>query len=69
MKIAGKSVVITGAGSGIGAALARCVAGKGAQVFVADLDGAAAASVAEEIGGHSTVCDVRDETAVQAMIA
>ena len=69
MKISGKSVVITGGGSGIGAALARRVAGLGARVFVADLVGEKAAAVADEIGGHGAACDVRDETAVQSMIA
>lgn len=69
MKFSGNSVVITGAGSGIGAALARHAAGIGARVFVADLDGDKAAAVADEIGGHSAACDVRDEAAVQAMIA
>lgn len=69
MKFDGAKVVITGAGSGIGAALARHAAGAGAQVFVADLNGDNAAAVAAEVGGHSMACDVRDETAVQGMIA
>lgn len=69
MRFNGASVVITGGGSGIGAALARRAAGRGARVFVVDLNGDAAAAVAGEIGGHSASCDVRDEVAVQAMIA
>ncbi len=69
MKFSGKSVVITGGGSGIGAALARRAAGMGARVFVADLDGDSAAAIAQEINGHSAACDVRDETAVQGLIA
>ena len=69
MKFEGKSVVITGAGSGIGAALARLAAGKGAKVVVADLDADKAADIAAEIGGHSVVCDVREEASVQALIA
>ena len=69
MKFSGKSVVITGGGSGIGAALARRAAQMGARVFVADLNGDSAAAVAAEFGGHSAVCDVRDETAVQGLIA
>ncbi|KAA0931383.1 SDR family oxidoreductase [Streptomyces apricus] len=45
------AVVVTGAGGGIGAALARRFAAAGARVVVNDLDGAKAAAVADEIGG------------------
>ncbi|MFR9792048.1 SDR family oxidoreductase [Streptomyces sp. MB22_4] len=44
-------VVVTGAGGGIGAALARRFAEAGARVVVNDLDGPKAKAVAEEIGG------------------
>ncbi|MGW0878831.1 SDR family oxidoreductase [Streptomyces sp. NPDC002671] len=44
-------VVVTGAGGGIGAALARRFADEGARVVVNDLDGDRAKAVAEEIGG------------------
>ncbi|MFG2136881.1 SDR family oxidoreductase [Streptomyces sp. NPDC048650] len=45
-----KSVVVTGAGGGIGAALARRFVAEGARVVVNDLDGAKAKATAEEIG-------------------
>jgi NAD(P)-dependent dehydrogenase (short-subunit alcohol dehydrogenase family) len=48
--IEGSGVVVTGAGSGIGRALARRFAADGARVVVNDLDGAAAEMVAAEIG-------------------
>jgi len=69
MKFKGSNVVITGAGSGIGAALAKRAADEGAEVFLCDLDGDKAADVATQIGGHSVACDVTDESAVQDMIA
>ncbi|KIN65728.1 Oxidoreductase, short chain dehydrogenase/reductase family [Sulfitobacter noctilucae] len=69
MKFEGSSVVITGAGSGIGAALARRAAKAGAKVCVSDLDAAKAKAVADEIGGIAVACDVRDEAQVQALIA
>jgi NAD(P)-dependent dehydrogenase (short-subunit alcohol dehydrogenase family) len=48
---AGKVVVITGAAGGIGSATARALAKAGATVVVADVDGAAAKSLAHSIGG------------------
>ena len=68
MRVDGKVIVITGAGSGIGAALARRVAQMGARVCVSDLDVEKAKAVAAEIGGHPVACDVRDETAVQCLV-
>jgi NAD(P)-dependent dehydrogenase (short-subunit alcohol dehydrogenase family) len=52
--LTGKIAVITGAGSGIGAATARLLARHGAKVHVADLNAEAAAAVAREIGGGAT---------------
>jgi 3-oxoacyl-[acyl-carrier protein] reductase len=70
--LAGRSALVTGAGNGIGAAVARAYAAAGAAVLVTDLDKDAAASVAAEItdaGGtaESAALDVRDaDAAAQA---
>lgn len=69
MELNDRVVVITGAGSGIGEALARAAHAEGARhVVVADLDGGAAASVAESIDGTAVEIDVRDEAAIVAMV-
>jgi NAD(P)-dependent dehydrogenase (short-subunit alcohol dehydrogenase family) len=68
----GKAVVVTGAGSGIGAAIATLFAGRGATLAVVDRDARAAAGVAAAItsgGGTASAhtCDVSDAAAVGAL--
>lgn len=67
---AGKSALVTGAGSGIGEACARLLAERGANVLVSDIDEAAAERVAKEIGGAAQPqrTDVSDPDACQAMV-
>jgi NAD(P)-dependent dehydrogenase (short-subunit alcohol dehydrogenase family) len=57
-RISGSVALITGAAHGIGAAVARRLAGLGARVVVADLDDDAGKAVAEEVGGRYVRCDV-----------
>jgi NAD(P)-dependent dehydrogenase (short-subunit alcohol dehydrogenase family) len=71
MELAGKVAVVTGGGSGIGAAMAQRFAGEGAAaVVVADLDGARAEAVAAALGGRATAlrCDVTDEAQIVALV-
>ena len=68
MELNGKHAVITGAASGIGAALARAFAAEGANVVVADLDGERAQAVAEEIGGRAVRTDVGRQHEVEALV-
>ncbi|MFI5632709.1 SDR family oxidoreductase [Streptomyces sp. NPDC051664] len=55
--VQGAGVVVTGAGGGIGAALARRFAAEGARVVVNDLDEARIKTLAEEIGGTAVAGD------------
>jgi NAD(P)-dependent dehydrogenase (short-subunit alcohol dehydrogenase family) len=68
-RLEGKVCVITGAGGGMGADAAVRFAEEGAHVVVADVDGAAAERVAEEVGGLAVQVDVADEESVAAMYA
>ena len=69
MELRGKVTIITGAGSGIGAACARAFATEGAKVVIADLNEKGANGVAEEVGGLGVRCDVRSKGDVEALVA
>lgn len=62
-----KVALITGAASGIGAAIAETFAGAGATVWVADRDATNGATVAQKIGGEFVEFDVTDEAACAAL--
>jgi NAD(P)-dependent dehydrogenase (short-subunit alcohol dehydrogenase family) len=66
--VAGAGVVVTGGGSGIGAALARRFAAEGGRIVVNDLNAAAARSVAESCGGIAVPGDAASEAGVTALI-
>ena len=70
MSFEGKQAIVTGAGSGIGAALCRALVGAGANVVCTDIDGEAAERTASSLGNRarSARLDVTDAAAVQAAV-
>jgi 3-hydroxy acid dehydrogenase / malonic semialdehyde reductase len=70
-KLAGSKAIVTGAGSGIGKAIAVALVERGASVVLADIDGDAAGRLAAELGAAATALrlDVTDHAAVDALLA
>ena len=70
MRLAGKTALITGAGSGIGKTIAQTYVREGARVAVVDIDGEAAKSVARTIGNNAIAlrCDVSNKAEVDGMV-
>ncbi len=69
METSGVAAIVTGGGSGLGAATAQALAAAGVRVGVLDLNEAQARAVAEETGGLAIVCDVTDASAAEAALA
>ena len=69
MRLQDKVAIVTGGGSGFGAGIARKFAAEGARVVVADINGEAAAGIADQLGGMAVQADVSDADSVRAMVA
>jgi 3-oxoacyl-[acyl-carrier protein] reductase len=67
MRLAGKTALITGGGSGFGAGIAQVFAKEGARVLLADINGEAAHEVAAGLGGHAEQADVSDSASMAAL--
>ena len=69
MRLNGKRALVTGAGSGFGAGIARAFAREGAFVACADINADASVKIAEELGGLAITADVAKRSSVDAMVA
>jgi NAD(P)-dependent dehydrogenase (short-subunit alcohol dehydrogenase family) len=70
MLLRDKVVIVTGAGGGLGAGIARVCAREGAKVVVADIRGDAAMEVAARLdGARGVACDLRDDAALESLVA
>ncbi|MFI5084831.1 MAG: 3-hydroxybutyrate dehydrogenase [Actinomycetales bacterium] len=65
--LAGRTALVTGGASGIGAAVVRRLSAAGARVTIADLDGGAAAALAAEVGGTAWTVDLSDTAALEGL--
>jgi len=66
-ELSGRTALVTGGASGIGAACSRELAARGAHVTVADRDGEGAAALADEIGGTTWHVDLLDVAALESL--
>jgi NAD(P)-dependent dehydrogenase (short-subunit alcohol dehydrogenase family) len=69
MQLEGLSALVTGGGSGLGAATVEALARAGCRVAVADINVANAEAVAARIGGIAVACDVTDAASAEAAVA
>jgi NAD(P)-dependent dehydrogenase (short-subunit alcohol dehydrogenase family) len=69
MDIKGHAALITGGGSGLGAATAIMLANEGAKVALLDVNMDAANEVAKKTGGIAVKCDVTDAASTEAAVA
>ncbi|MBV8458404.1 MAG: SDR family NAD(P)-dependent oxidoreductase [Acetobacteraceae bacterium] len=69
MELRGQAAIVTGGGSGLGAATVEALAAAGARVTVLDVNREAAEHVARQLGGLAATCDVADAAAASAALA
>src|SRR5690606_8858047 len=67
-RLNGKRIIVVGAASGIGKAVAQAAVSEGAQVVIADLNADLGEATAKAIGASFVACDVADEQSVIAMV-
>ena len=68
VRLEGRKALVTGGGSGIGAAISARLAAEGAEVWVSDIDVEGAERVAGEVNGHPLELDVTELESAQAAL-
>ena len=70
MLLTDKTIIITGAGGGLGEGIARVCHREGAKVVISDVRAAAAQQVADSLGeqARAVTCDVRDDAQLQRLV-
>lgn len=69
MRLEGQAAIVTGGGSGLGAATAQRLAHAGCKVAVLDINQSAAEASAQRIGGTGILCDVAHAASAEAAVA
>ena len=67
LDLSGRTILVTGAAAGIGAATARAAVERGAAAILVDIDAAGVRDLSARLGARAHVCDVSDFAAVQAL--
>ena len=67
LDLSGRTILVTGAAAGIGAATARAAVARGAAALLVDIDAAGLRDLAAQLGAQAFICDVSDFAAVQAL--
>jgi len=68
MKLAGRVAIVTGAGQGIGRAIAAKLSAEGAEVVIADVNSDTARKAAADLGGLAVTTDVSSPEQVEALV-
>jgi short-subunit dehydrogenase len=68
MNLAGRTALVTGASGGLGQAIARALAGRGAQLVLSARNVEVLEALAAETGGRAVACDLSDRTAVERLV-
>src|SRR5258708_10030542 len=69
MRVEGQAAIVSGGASGLGRATAKALAEAGVKVTILDVNDAAAAEAARELGGFAIGADVTDAASVEAAFA
>ena len=69
MNLAGQTALVTGASGGLGQAIARALAGRGARLVLTARRVEVLETLSEEVAGRALACDLSDRAAVERLVA